>query len=562
MSNDYFNHDNPLTKHTVARSAALNELFTGIAAGFDLLPDPDAISEERQTWAGEDTGAANVYVVTVPTEIISYQPGLTIRWIPTHTNTTASTLNVNGLGAIPIKRASGAGVGAGDLVTGSIIQSTYDGTNFRITGVPSESDVTPHTHVEEDIADLPEDLAALSASIASLASSLAAKANTADLAQVATTGAYSDLTGEPTGVENGATADQSDAEIETAYNNQVAIVLQADAEAGAATVAKRWTAERVRQAILAVTNNLVSGLSNSAIEAITSGTYTLDGDNWDVRLDGTSIEHVTNLCRNATPANTIVITVPVSDVVSYPGARFVFIQDTDQTGIVSFTPESGGTINGGTSAISLVGAGSVATLICVANSGSAPEYHLIGNIRAAQTVYGLIDFEDGFVNNSQSVTDLQNTQSTVGMKVTKVEADQSATTTSTLADIADLTQTGMVLSTKEYWFKALINYRSGNATNGLKLAVVLPTVTYLAGEAVIPANAAGVGRDYRERIATSGTAVTAPTTPSSGTTYTATIEGTFRCSADGDVKIQYASEDGTNTITIMRGGMLRVERMP
>jgi len=53
-------------------------------------------------------------------------------------------------------------------------------------------------------------------------------------------------------VEDGATADQSDVEIETAYNNQVAVVSQADAEAGISTDVKRWTPERVKQAIAAL----------------------------------------------------------------------------------------------------------------------------------------------------------------------------------------------------------------------------------------------------------------------------------------------------------------------
>ena len=50
-------------------------------------------------------------------------------------------------------------------------------------------------------------------------------------------------------VEDGATADQTDAEIETAYNNQVSEVTQAEAEAGTVTTVKRWTPERVKQAI-------------------------------------------------------------------------------------------------------------------------------------------------------------------------------------------------------------------------------------------------------------------------------------------------------------------------
>lgn len=64
------------------------------------------------------------------------------------------------------------------------------------------------------------------------------------------------------GIETAATADQSDAEIETAYNNQVSVVSQAEAEAGTATTVRRWTAQRVAQAIAALgggAGNVTSG---------------------------------------------------------------------------------------------------------------------------------------------------------------------------------------------------------------------------------------------------------------------------------------------------------------
>ena len=51
------------------------------------------------------------------------------------------------------------------------------------------------------------------------------------------------------GIEAGASADQTAAEILTAYNSQVAVVPQAEAEAGTATTDRRWTAQRVGQAI-------------------------------------------------------------------------------------------------------------------------------------------------------------------------------------------------------------------------------------------------------------------------------------------------------------------------
>lgn len=73
-----------------------------------------------------------------------------------------------------------------------------------------------------------------------------------------------------TGIESSATADQSDSEIETAYNNQVSTVSQAEAEAGTATTVRRWTAQRVAQAIAA----LGGGGSSAAEDALTSGTVT------------------------------------------------------------------------------------------------------------------------------------------------------------------------------------------------------------------------------------------------------------------------------------------------
>ena len=75
-------------------------------------------------------------------------------------------------------------------------------------------------------------------------------------------------------VEDGATADQSDAEIETAYNNQVSVVSQAEAEAGTATTARRWTAERVKQAVdaLAKPTEAIGIAVSDETSALTTGT--------------------------------------------------------------------------------------------------------------------------------------------------------------------------------------------------------------------------------------------------------------------------------------------------
>jgi hypothetical protein len=58
------------------------------------------------------------------------------------------------------------------------------------------------------------------------------------------------------GIEADATADQTAAQIETAYNSQVTIVSLVDAVAGTATVAGRWTPQRVAQAIAALAGDV------------------------------------------------------------------------------------------------------------------------------------------------------------------------------------------------------------------------------------------------------------------------------------------------------------------
>lgn len=80
------------------------------------------------------------------------------------------------------------------------------------------------------------------------------------------------------GIETSATADQSDAEIETAYNAQVGVVSQAEAEAGTSTTVRRWTAERVKQAIAALETGGGGGGGGLTITSKTTGYTAADGD--------------------------------------------------------------------------------------------------------------------------------------------------------------------------------------------------------------------------------------------------------------------------------------------
>jgi hypothetical protein len=81
-------------------------------------------------------------------------------------------------------------------------------------------------------------------------------------------------------VENGATADQSNAEIETAYNAQVSTVGQAEAEAGTATTVRRWTAQRVGQAVESLSPKYLATdptVRSSAFTAVVNTRYHCSG---------------------------------------------------------------------------------------------------------------------------------------------------------------------------------------------------------------------------------------------------------------------------------------------
>jgi hypothetical protein len=130
-------------------------------------------------------------------------------------------------------------------------------------------------------------------------------------------------------VEDGSTADQSDSEIETAYNNQVDVVGQAEAEAGASTTVRRWTAERVGEAIAA----LATGIASLAEDT----TPQLGGD---LDVNGNSIVSVSNGDIAITPNGSGSI---ILDGLSWPQADGTDGQvlKTDGSGQLAFEDDAG-----------------------------------------------------------------------------------------------------------------------------------------------------------------------------------------------------------------------------
>lgn len=79
------------------------------------------------------TSVSNAYSITPAPAISSYAAGQQFTFKVNATNTGAATLNVNGLGAIAIKKSISNALVADDLTVDSIVSVIYDGTNFQLT---------------------------------------------------------------------------------------------------------------------------------------------------------------------------------------------------------------------------------------------------------------------------------------------------------------------------------------------------------------------------------------------------------------------------------------------
>ncbi|MCC6601241.1 MAG: hypothetical protein IT223_11295 [Crocinitomicaceae bacterium] len=93
-----------------------------------------------------DGGTANAYTVNLSIAPAAYTTGMVINFKASNTNTGASTLNVNSLGAKSIrKQGGGTDVSAGDIAAGQMVTAIYDGTYFQITGqLGNPAGGTPH----------------------------------------------------------------------------------------------------------------------------------------------------------------------------------------------------------------------------------------------------------------------------------------------------------------------------------------------------------------------------------------------------------------------------------
>jgi hypothetical protein len=84
---------------------------------------------------GVDGGAVNAYTLTPAQALLAYNAKMLAVFVPTVSNTGATTLNISGLGPKEVVSVAGVPLVAGDITAGRFYTAFYDGTRFRLDNV-------------------------------------------------------------------------------------------------------------------------------------------------------------------------------------------------------------------------------------------------------------------------------------------------------------------------------------------------------------------------------------------------------------------------------------------
>jgi hypothetical protein len=107
--------------------------ITNLAAGTAAT---DAVRFDQLTSAGVPlitvAGTADAITGTITPSLTAYTTGGLFSFVVGSTNTTAVTLNIDGVGVKAVTRTGSTALVAGDMVTGQVVLVEYDGTRFQL----------------------------------------------------------------------------------------------------------------------------------------------------------------------------------------------------------------------------------------------------------------------------------------------------------------------------------------------------------------------------------------------------------------------------------------------
>lgn len=150
------------------------------------------------------TSVAGTNTITAigPVGMAAYAAGQVFRFISANSNTGATTLNINSIGAIALVKLNGSPLVAGDIPSGAMLSVAYDGTNFQLQstlGVSSFSagatGFTPSTATTGAVT-LAGVLGKLNGGTGALTASITFVTRTSNVVTITTSGVHGFVTGD------------------------------------------------------------------------------------------------------------------------------------------------------------------------------------------------------------------------------------------------------------------------------------------------------------------------------------------------------------------------------
>lgn len=86
-------------------------------------------------YGGVDGGIVNAYVLTFNASFTSYADGTVVYFLASNTNTSASTININGIGVVSITNPNGTPLSAGQIIANSMTEIIAKGGQFQLISI-------------------------------------------------------------------------------------------------------------------------------------------------------------------------------------------------------------------------------------------------------------------------------------------------------------------------------------------------------------------------------------------------------------------------------------------
>lgn len=154
------------TRHTSGRAAPIAAELQAIADGFAKLPSEASLKRGRVWYAATVGGSANAITLTMAiTMTTPYVAGDIAFFKAASDNTGATTINIDGIGAVAILQPGGAALAAGNIQADSVVLVAYNGTNWILAGGYVSADQLTLAAIAADISAV----AAIAANVTTVA---------------------------------------------------------------------------------------------------------------------------------------------------------------------------------------------------------------------------------------------------------------------------------------------------------------------------------------------------------------------------------------------------------